>query len=185
MREVWGRRAPRCTVDVWLWLRGVTLLTTPLFEFAASEERKVLQVFHTGISTSCFQRLHFLAVFRWVFFFLLLFFRMKPFVYVCSLVASRFIFFFLCCKQSLCYYFYKPLRRLTSSTTTVIWWTVTMAASTDTIWQLRSFSFCLLKGFVGIGLFVFLISCIQDQWLLTIHTNNNPRQYFSVVFSKL
>ena len=53
--------APQC-VCVWVcvcvcvcvseWLGGVTSLTAELFEFAASEERKVLQVFHTGISTS-------------------------------------------------------------------------------------------------------------------------------------
>lgn len=96
MREVWGRRAPRCTVDVWLWLRGVTLLTTPLFEFAASEERKVLQVFHTGISTSCFQRLHFLAVFRCGFFFFTPFLSHEAFcVRVLAGCIKIYLFFFM------------------------------------------------------------------------------------------
>lgn len=39
-----------CIYSVCVWLRGAMSLTTELFNFAASEERKVLQVFHTGIS---------------------------------------------------------------------------------------------------------------------------------------
>lgn len=139
---------------VCVWLRGVTSLTAELFEFAASEERKVVQVFHAGTSVSWY---------RWLF---------------CHTIIPHVIFFLhtrhVILKASLCVCDYNALHRIiiTCCSSCLMICIPTLWGG----WPFESYhpgvcgrSFSLLKGFAGIllfsaSLFCFFFFCIPNQW---------------------